>query len=98
LFLKINLKINFQKEKRKKKKEKRKKERMKNTPEFILKLVTLVGVYFMTLEYIFACEIETWLGCCLLFIGVGLVTIIYIFFRAGKVSRCQKCKQYIKMI
>jgi hypothetical protein len=68
---------------------------MKNVLEFMMKLIIISATYYITLEYIFVCELQTWVGGSIFIAIIVLITILYMIFRAGKISRCNNCTQLI---
>jgi hypothetical protein len=62
-----------------------------NIPEFITKIIMLMCTYYLTLEYVFACEVKTWIGGITILICVILITVLYMIFRANKIKKCFSC-------
>ena len=64
---------------------------MFNIPEFIAKMIILVATYYVTLEYVFTCELQTWIGGIILIVAFVVITVLYMVFRAGKITSCRQC-------
>lgn len=62
-----------------------------NIPEFVSKIVILIATYYITLEYVFTCEIQTWVGGLTVILCFVIVTVLYMVFRAGKIKTCRQC-------
>lgn len=62
-----------------------------NIPEFIAKIIILVATYYITLEYVVVCEVQTWIGCLVVLFSFIAVTVLYMIFRAGNVKICKAC-------
>ena len=64
---------------------------MINIPEFIAKIVILVSTYYLTLEYVFTCEVQTWIGGGIVMACFVCVTVLYMVFKAHKITSCRQC-------
>ena len=64
-----------------------------NIPEFIAKMIILLSTYYITLEYVFTCEIQTWVGGTVIILSFIAITVLYMVFRAHKVKTCGHCNR-----
>jgi uncharacterized membrane protein len=64
---------------------------MINIAEFVAKIIILIATYYITLEYVFTCEIQTWVGSLTLIICFIAITVLYMVFRANKLRPCRSC-------
>ena len=62
-----------------------------NIPEFIAKIIILIATYYITLEYVFTCEVQTWIGGLTVIVCFIVVTVLYMVFRAGNIKACHAC-------
>jgi hypothetical protein len=59
--------------------------------EFLIKMIVFaVGFYFI-LEYVFACEVQNWIGLLGVFIILGIVSIFYWFVGKERVENRSNC-------
>ena len=58
---------------------------MRNTIEFLIKIIVFAAAFFFILEYIFACEIHNTVG--LLSLSSVLVIVIILFWFLGNKKR-----------
>ncbi len=67
--------------------------------EFLIKMLAFAIAFYFVLEYVFACEVQNWIGLLGVFIVLGIVTMFYWF--VGKElseqrSECFKVKKKYK--
>jgi len=61
----------------------------------IIRLAAFATTFYLMLEFIFVCKVDTRLASLLTFITMILVIIFFIVFKRYELTQCGKCKQSV---
>jgi ABC-type glycerol-3-phosphate transport system permease component len=69
---------------------------MRNGIEFSIRLIAFAITFYLLLEYIAACKVNTWLGLACAVLIIIIVLILFFTFKRHIVKFCDECKQVVK--